>query len=158
MRCTLVAVSVHNNLDFQCLRKAYMKKEMELLTCVPPWMTSKKDHWCTNLINTTSENKRKITNYLNKIMKGKASKGDCLPICKSVWYKTTKIGHDERKDRYGLYVEFHHEVILASNHLSIEPMTLLTRIGGIIGVGKEFFWVIISMSGLLFMMRKHIGS
>ena len=158
MRFTLVTVSVNNNLDFQCLKKEYMKKEMELLTCIPPWMTSKKDRWCTNLINTTSENKRKITNYLNKIMKGKASKGDCLPICKSVWYKTTKIGHDEREDRYGLYVEFHHEVILASNHLSIEPMTLLTRIGGIIGVGKEFFWVIISMSGLLFMMRKHIGS
>ena len=135
-----------------------MKKEMELLTCVPPWMSSKKDHWCTNLINTTSENKRKITNHLDKVMREKASKGDCLPICKSVWYKTTHIGHDKREDSYGLYVEFRQEVILTSNHLSIEPMTLLTRIGGIIGVGKEFFWVIISMSGLLFMMRKHIGS
>ena len=149
---------MNNDLDFQCLKKEYIKAELELLTCIPPWMTSKKDHWCTKLINTTSENKRKITNYLDKVMKGKASRGECLPICKSVWYKTTKIGHDKREDRYGLYVDFHQEVIMSSNHLSIEPMTLLTRIGGIIGVGKEFFWVIISMSGLLFMMRKYTQS
>ena len=135
-----------------------MKKEMEVLTCIPPWMTSKKDQWCTKLINTTSENKRKITNYLDTVLKGRASRGECLPICKSVWYKTTKIGHDEREDRYGLYIEFRQKVILTSNHLSIEPMTLLTRIGGIIGVGKEFFWVIISMSGLLFLMQKYTRS
>ena len=144
-----------SSLFFQCLKKEYTKKEIELLTCVPPWMTSQKDHWCTQLINTTSENKRKISNHLNKVMKGKLSKGDCLPLCKSVWYKTTKIGHDERNDRYGLYVEFHQEVIFSSNHLSIEPMTLLTRIGGIIGVGKEFFWVIISMSGFLILFKRH---
>ena len=135
-----------------------MKKEMEVLTCIPPWMTSKKDQWCTKLINTTSENKRKITNYLDTVLKGRASRGECLPICKSVWYKTTKNGHDEREDRYGLYVEFRQKFILTSNHLSIEPMTLLTRIGGIIGVGKEFFWVIISMSGLLFLMQKYTRS
>ena len=143
---------------FQCLKKEYMKRAMEFLTCIPPWMTSKKDQWCNNLINTTSENKRKISNRLDTVMKGKASRGECLPICKSVWYKTTKNGHDEREDRYGLYVEFRQKVILTSNHLSIEPMTLLTRIGGIIGVGKEFFWVIISVSSLLFMMRKHTRS
>ena len=135
-----------------------MKRAMEFLFCIPPWMTSKKDQWCNNLINTTSENKRKISNRLDTVMKGKASRGECLPICKSVWYKTTKNGHDEREDRYGLYVEFRQKVILTSNHLSIEPMTLLTRIGGIVGVGKEFFWVIISVSSLLFMMRKHTRS
>ena len=139
---------------FQCLKKEYMKRAMEFLTCIPPWMTSKKDQWCNNLINTTSENKRKISNRLDTVMKGKASRGECLPICNSVWYKTTKNGHDEREDRYGLYVEFRQKVILTSNHLSIEPMTLLTRIGGIIGVGKEFFWIIISMSSFLLMFKK----
>ena len=145
-------------LYIQCLKKEYLKKEIELLACIPPWMTSSKDNWCTDLINTTLENKRKISTHLNKVMKGKVSKGGCLPLCRSVWYKTTKIGHDEKDDRYGLYVEFHKEVILTSDNLSIEPMTLLTRIGGIIGVGKEFFWVIISMSSLLLILRKHTGS
>ena len=129
-----------------------------MLACIPPWMTPTKDNWCTDLINTTLENKRKISTHLNKVMKGKVSKGGCLPLCRSVWYKTTKIGHDEKDDRYGLYVEFHKEVILTSDNLSIEPMTLLTRIGGIIGVGKEFFWIIISISSLLLILRKHTGT
>ena len=66
-------------------------------------------------------------------------------------------GHDERVDSYGIWIQFYQEVVLTSNLLSIEPITLLTRIGGIIGVGKEFFWIIISMSGLLLMFRKHTG-
>lgn len=120
-------------------------------------MTSIKDHWCTTLINTTSDNKTMVMNFLGSVAKGRASKGDCLPNCKSVWYKTTRIGHDKRNGRYGLYVNINKEVILTSNHLSIEPMTLLTRIGGIIGVGKEFLWIIITTSSSLMMFRKRIG-
>ena len=120
-------------------------------------MTSKKDHWCTTLINATSDNKTMIMHFLNSIMKGRASKGDCLPNCKSVWYKTTRIGHDKRNDRYGLYVNINKEIILTSNHLSIAPMTLLTRIGGIIGVGKEFLWIIIMTSSSVVMFRKRTG-
>ena len=81
----------------------------------------------------------------------------CQNLVRSVWYKTTMFGHDERVDSYGIWIQFYQEVVLTSNLFSIEPITLLTRIGGIIGVGKELFWVIISMSGLLLMLRKHIG-
>ena len=67
-------------------------------------------------------------------------------------------GFDARGDRYGLYVQFDKEVDETNINWTIEPLTLLTKIGGIIGVGKEFFWVIISMSGLLFMMQKYTRS
>ena len=40
---------------------------------------------------------------------------------------------------------FDREVEVSSSHLTIEPLTLLTRVGGIIGVGKEFLWVIITL-------------
>ena len=40
---------------------------------------------------------------------------------------------------------FDREVEVSSSHLTIEPLTLLTRVGGIIGVGKEFLRVIISL-------------
>ena len=67
-------------------------------------------------------------------------------------------GFDARGDRYGLYVQFDKEVDETNINWTIEPLTLLTKIGGIIGVGKEFFWVIISMSGLLFMIQKYTRS
>ena len=42
----------------------------------------------------------------------------------------------------GLRIEFEPEVILEENLLTIEALTFLTRVGGIIGVGKEFLWLI----------------
>ena len=66
-----------------------------------------------------------------------------------------KTGHQVKKDMFGLYVEFNRDVILTTNLLSIGPMTFLTRVGGIIGVGKELLWVIITVwSGILLFRRK----
>ena len=45
-----------------------------------------------------------------------------------------------------MFVNVDSQVELITSHLTIEPMTLLTRIGGIIGVGKEFLWIIISFT------------
>ena len=42
----------------------------------------------------------------------------------------------------GLRIEFEPEVMLEENLLTIEALTFLTRVGGIIGVGKEFLWLI----------------
>ena len=52
-------------------------------------------------------------------------------------------GFDARGDRYGLYVQFDKEVDETNINWTIEPLTLLTKIGGIIGVGKELFWVLV---------------
>ena len=59
-------------------------------------------------------------------------------------YKITKRALDSRHDRYGLYVSVDNQVELLTSHLTIQTMTLLTRIGGLIGVGKEFLWIILS--------------
>ena len=44
----------------------------------------------------------------------------------------------------GLAVQHPHQARGSQLHLTIPPLTLLTRIGGIIGVGKEFLWIIIT--------------
>ena len=44
-----------------------------------------------------------------------------------------------------MFVTFDREAEVTSSHLTIEPLTLLTRVGGIIGVGKEFLWIIITL-------------
>ena len=56
------------------------------------------------------------------------------------------MGLDYRGDRYGAYIIVNQEVKLSSSHLARTPLTLLTRIGGIIGVGKEFLWIVLTMN------------
>ena len=61
-------------------------------------------------------------------------------------YITRKVGFDARKDRYGLFVAFNEDIEVFTENLIIQPITLLTRIGGIIGVGKELLWVALSLA------------
>ena len=44
---------------------------------------------------------------------------------------------------FGISIGFDNVVEKTISHWQIEPVTLLTRIGGIIGVGKELLWVLI---------------
>ena len=59
-------------------------------------------------------------------------------------YSVRRSGFDARTDRYGLFVNFDADVKLTISHLNVKFLTLLTRIGGIIGVGKEFLWLTVS--------------
>ena len=56
---------------------------------------------------------------------------------------------DERKLKYGMFIQFEDIVELKKSSFVIDAQTMLTRIGGTIGVGKEFFWVFIFMLGVL---------
>ena len=47
------------------------------------------------------------------------------------------------KNLFGLTIVFDNVVEKTISNWQIEPVTLLTRIGGIIGVGKELLWVMI---------------
>ena len=54
-----------------------------------------------------------------------------------------KINNVESKNLFGLTIVFDKVVERTISNWQIEPVTLLTRIGGIIGVGKELLWVMI---------------
>ena len=62
---------------------------------------------------------------------------------------TRKIGFDERKNKYGIFVRFSREIDVHRSLLNVETLTLLTRIGGIIGVGKQFLWIAITINAIL---------
>ena len=71
-------------------------------------------------------------------------------------YMSDQTGFDARKDRYGMYVTILPDVEVTRTLLNIEPMTLMTRIGGIIGVGKELLWVIIFFSSSFLLIFKKV--
>ena len=58
-------------------------------------------------------------------------------------YVSTKIGENHNTNQVGFDVQFEKHVVVTRSAFAIDLVTLITRIGGIIGVGKELLWVIV---------------
>ena len=58
-------------------------------------------------------------------------------------YEANSHGFQPTSDRTGLKVVLDTEVLQTVSKLQIGAKTLVTRIGGIIGVGKELMWILI---------------
>ena len=69
---------------------------------------------------------------------------ECPVSCKVKRYQVTEIGL-RRKDARGLILWFGKEVEVTKSLWQIDEKTLISNIGGIIGIGKEFLWLIILM-------------
>ena len=65
-----------------------------------------------------------------------------------------KTGKGTRADKYGLFAQFDREVLISQTHRTIGPITLMTRVGGIIGVNKEFYWMLTLCMTNFFYLRK----
>ena len=64
----------------------------------------------------------------------------------------------EEKDLFGISVAFDNIVEQTISDWQITPVTLLTRIGGIIGVGKELLWVILLSFSSITLLFKYINN
>ena len=63
----------------------------------------------------------------------------CLQFCFS--YEITEQGFDKKTNRYGVKLYFINNVEITISHLTVDHITLMSRIGGIIGVGQALVWV-----------------
>ena len=52
------------------------------------------------------------------------------------------MGSNNNEERYGFNLVFDESVEVTESVFSIDFVTLLTRIGGAVGVGKECLWII----------------
>ena len=71
---------------------------------------------------------------------------DCDYICRfNARYKVDRIGTNiiTTSDQYGIYMVFEDVVENTVSEYQIGPKTLATRVGGIIGVGKNLLWILI---------------
>ena len=58
---------------------------------------------------------------------------------------------------FGLFIEVEEKVEVLESMFTINEMTLVTRIGGIIGVGKEFLWItILAIGAIIKFFKKNI--
>ena len=68
-----------------------------------------------------------------------------------------QLGRVESNELFGMVVAFDNIVEQTISDWQITPVTLLTRIGGIIGVGKELFWVILLSFSSITLLFKYIN-
>ena len=58
----------------------------------------------------------------------------------------------------GVYLLFDRLVSVTKTGLSVNEMTLLTRVGGIVGVGKELLWIILFSITYCITMYNYVAS
>ena len=59
-------------------------------------------------------------------------------------------------DQYGIYMVFEDVVENTVSEYQIGPKTLATRVGGIIGVGKNLLWILIFRKSFIKKKRKEL--
>ena len=57
-------------------------------------------------------------------------------------YKAEKVGISKRRRQYGISLIFEKEVEVTTSQFKIDALNLLTKIGGIFGVGRTLVWII----------------
>ena len=108
-------------------------------------MVEDESRWCNTSIQINDTDVSSYKFVLGNILENQADVGDCFQPCNALYYdaKFDVFDFRESAEKYGLYIQIKDTVETTRVNLAISPETLLTRIGGIIGVGKELMWVII---------------
>ena len=58
-------------------------------------------------------------------------------------YEIQEEGFDPLDHKYGMKIHFNKDVEVTTSHLTMDFLSLMSRIGGIIGVGQAFAWIIL---------------
>ena len=84
---------------------------------------------------------------LKMMSTGEAKAKKCLPPCKSKSYYISEIGNWYSDKSYtkgkGLQIVFENEVDVTKSSYQLDVETLMSKIGGYIGISKNFMWLII---------------
>ena len=141
----------------RCLEEENIRLAEEALNCTPPWMTDRKELWCGETPVGTEETAGRTYFLFQDILMGLSESKQCSVPCTKTNFYVNKIGF-ERNSKSGIAVVFETKVEKRISELQIGPKTLLTRIGGIIGVGKNLLWLLVffftSIGSLLTLGRK----
>ena len=57
-------------------------------------------------------------------------------------YEVVKKGFNQAMRRHGVILTFKNEIELIKSELTVSLQTLITRVGGILGVGRTLTWII----------------
>ena len=137
-----------------CVEKEIIKQNSFYLNCTPPWMTENKDIWCRGENDVKS--KDDYMHFLDRVMTSAGNTGKCLVPCKLNRYKSKYIGHN--RGEKGLAIWFEDEVFVRKSAFTNDFMTVLSKVGGFIGISKDFLWIVILLISSFGVLFPHIKS
>ena len=128
----------------------------KIVNITPPWLTDNSSLWWRENITFESPDIRRQyylfferVNFLSYFTK------KCLVPCPRTTFELKHIGMLESGNNSGFAVWLDRFVSRTTSEPQISPMTLITRLGGIIGVGKNLLWIIILLlSSVTFVTSK----
>ena len=115
-------------------------------------MTSDDKLWCRGGKAIQTNNDADYTALMRDITVSQVKLEKCLVPCKMKRYLAKEISLRERESVKGLIIRFENEVDIIKSSWKMDVETLLSAIGGFIGLNKNFLWVItlaLSTMGIL---------
>ena len=71
----------------------------------------------------------------------------CKPPCTTVHYEISYTSMDPKKDGRQMFIVFDQKVEVVKTQLVINMLSLVNRMGGIIGFCKEVLWILLILTG-----------
>ena len=140
----------------KCFETEMTKQNSKFLNCTPHWMTDNENIWCKgkHRIDANLTFSYYLV-FLNDIEEGEANPGKCLVPCKLHRFQVEEIG-TRQNNKKGLKIRFEKEVEITKSSLAINTITLLSKIGGFIGINKNFLWLIIFIMSSFSALISHL--
>ena len=136
----------------KCLENEIVSKVLHFMNCTPPWMTDDDKLWCRRGKAIQTSNAADYTAFMRDITVSQVKPEKCLVPCKMKRYLAKEIGLRERQNVKGLIIRFENEVDIIKSSWKMDVETLLSEMGGFIGLNKNFLWIItlsLSTMGIL---------
>ena len=131
----------------QCLEHDFVGQSLEMMNCTPPWLTSNKSLWCQDQLQLQQDVYDKFGFLVRELSFGDAISKNCPVPCLTSDYQVNPIGvlQNTAGEGSGLMIKLDHNVKRTVSKPQIEFLALLSRFGGIIGLGKNLLWIVILM-------------
>ena len=143
----------------RCLRNENMKASVDKIGCAPSWLTKNASLWCKE--NELAEKLKTYddllqwTDFVVDVSFGLKKSGCPVPCKKSKFYSTNGGFRGGISGQKGVTIIFDRIVEKTISEFQRSPKTMLTRFGGLIGLGKNMLWVmILSVTGVGFFTNK----
>ena len=139
----------------RCLRNEYTRASVDIIGCAPSWVTKNvsllcKENELFEKLKTTEDISR-WSGFVFDLSFGMKKSVCSVPCKKSKFHSTNGGFRGDIFGRKGVMIIFDRKVEKTISEFQRSPKTMLTRFGGLIGLGKNMLWVIIiSVSGVGF--------
>ena len=140
----------------KCLEDDLLDELHKIANITPPWLTDNSDLWWReNITFKSGEIRAKYYLLFEKVNFLSYYTKKCLVPCRRNTFELKHNGMLESANNSGFAVWLDRFVSRTTSEPQISPMTLITRLGGIIGVGKNLLWIIVLLfSSITFITRK----